>query len=266
MRTLNLFLLFFFLFALNSYSLPECKGGDPNKWNNCEGTVNLEGGDKYEGELRSGVTFHGQGTYTWADGQKYVGEWKNGAINGLGTLTWADGSKYVGEWKDFRRHGQGTYTSTKGIRSEGPWVEDEFKGEKKAGGECEGNDTAKWNNCIGTAFFHRGVDGKYVGEWKDGKRHGQGSYDIRANTYKYVGEWKDGKKHGMGTRKWDNRQEYEGEWKDDREHGKGYKTYPCFDPTRNDRPVEAVTSKNGVIKSRKCIKNCDYDSNGCHDF
>ena len=133
MRTLNLFLLFFFLFALNSYSLPKCKGGDPTKWNNCEGTVNLEGGNKYEGELRGGVTFHGQGTYTWADGQKYVGEWKNGAINGQGTLTWADGSKYVGEWKDFKRHGQGTYTSTKGNRFEGPWVEDEFKGEKNAG-------------------------------------------------------------------------------------------------------------------------------------
>ena len=30
--------------------------------------------------------------------------------NGYGTNTWADGEKYVGEWKDGKEHGQGTYT------------------------------------------------------------------------------------------------------------------------------------------------------------
>jgi hypothetical protein len=172
MRTLNLFLLFFFLFGLNSYSLPKCEGDDPTKWNNCEGTVNLEGGNKYSGELRSGVTFHGQGTYTWADGQKYVGEWKNGAINGQGTLTWADGSKYVGEWKDFKRHGQGTYTSTKGIRSEGPWVEDEFKGEKKAGGEkkADGVFTPQQMKNISYFYLTYHLQSQYCDEYVSSNR------------------------------------------------------------------------------------------------
>ena len=31
--------------------------------------------------------------------------------NGQGTRTYPNGSKYVGEWKDGERHGQGTYTS-----------------------------------------------------------------------------------------------------------------------------------------------------------
>ena len=75
MRTLNLFLLFFFLFALNSYSLPECEGDDFNKWDRCFGTAE-------------------QG------GEKYVGEWKDGKKHGKGTMTFPDGSKYVGEWKD----------------------------------------------------------------------------------------------------------------------------------------------------------------------
>lgn len=30
-------------------------------------------------------------------------------INGYGTNTWADGRKYVGEWKDNKMHGKGTY-------------------------------------------------------------------------------------------------------------------------------------------------------------
>ena len=43
---------------------------------------------------------HGQGKYTWNDGDKYDGKWKNGKENGFGTFTWANGDKYVGEFKD----------------------------------------------------------------------------------------------------------------------------------------------------------------------
>ena len=31
---------------------------------------------------------------------------------------------------------------------------------------------------------------KYVGEWKKGKRHGQGTYTF-SNGVRWVGEWKD---------------------------------------------------------------------------
>ena len=30
---------------------------------------------------------------------EYVGEYKDGKRHGQGTLTWSDGKKYVGEWK-----------------------------------------------------------------------------------------------------------------------------------------------------------------------
>ena len=35
--------------------------------------------------------------------------------------------------------------------------------------------------------------GKYEGEFKDGKKHGQGTY-IKTEGRKYVGEWKDGER------------------------------------------------------------------------
>jgi len=54
------------------------------------------------------------GTYTYANGDKYVGEWRDNRKHGQGTATlgpssqWA-GNKYTGEFRDDKRHGQGTY-------------------------------------------------------------------------------------------------------------------------------------------------------------
>ena len=45
-------------------------------------------------------TLDGQGTLTYANGTKYVGEWKDGLPNGQGTSTLPDGDKHVGEYKD----------------------------------------------------------------------------------------------------------------------------------------------------------------------
>ena len=53
---------------------------------------------------------------------------------------------------------------------------------------------------------------KYVGNLKDNKKHGQGTYTV-ANGAKYVGEWKGDKKHGQGTVTWPNGAKYVGEWK-----------------------------------------------------
>ena len=104
------------------------------------------------------------GTYTHADGSKYVGEYKNGKRHGQGTYTFASGSKYVGEWKDGKEHGQGIHTF--GHSSE--WAGD-----------------------------------KYVGEYKDGKRHGQGTYTYGQSGewagHEYVGKFKNGKFNGQGT-------------------------------------------------------------------
>jgi len=49
-------------------------------------------------------------TYTFPDGIQYVGEFRDGRINGQGTLTWPDGQKYVGEFSDNKMNGQGMIT------------------------------------------------------------------------------------------------------------------------------------------------------------
>jgi len=51
---------------------------------------------------------------------------------------------------------------------------------------------------------------KYMGEWKDGKRHGQGNMTYHDGS-KFVGKWKNGKEHGQGTNTLTNGEKYVGE-------------------------------------------------------
>ena len=60
---------------------------------------------------------------------------------------------------------------------------------------CQGSDASKWNNCYG--IWKSENSDKYVGEFKDGTRNGQGTY-IWTNGQKYVGEWKGGNQNGRG--------------------------------------------------------------------
>jgi hypothetical protein len=44
-------------------------------------------------------------------------------MNGHGTYTYANGERYVGEWKDDQKHGQGTYAYANGTKKQGQWKE-----------------------------------------------------------------------------------------------------------------------------------------------
>ena len=83
----------------------------------------------------------------------------------------------------------------------------------------------------GTIFYPYG-GGRYEGEWKDDKRHGQGtqfySLGIYSHGKRYEGEWKDHKMHGQGTFfRLDGSVLYNGEYKDGKRHGQGTFFYFC---------------------------------------
>ena len=88
--------------------------------------------------------------------------------------------------------------------------------------DCPTDQSLSFHNCFGTFIF----DGeKYVGEWKDDKKHGQGTLTFSSGE-KYVGEWKDDKRNGQGTNTFPSGQKYVGEWKDNKKHGQGTYTFP----------------------------------------
>lgn len=68
-----------------------------------------------------------QGTFTWPDGEKYVGEFRNDKRSGQGTFTWSNGEKYVGAFSDNKRHGRGVRYSADGlVLEQGLWENGEL--------------------------------------------------------------------------------------------------------------------------------------------
>ena len=108
-------------------NLPACQGTDVARWSNCFGSWDDSNGDKYVGEWKDGK-FNGQGTFSDECCYRYEGEFKDGKLDGYGTYD-NDSATCEGEWKGGKLDGQGT--------------------------------------CYGR-------DGGYVGEWKNDMRNGQG--------------------------------------------------------------------------------------------
>jgi hypothetical protein len=183
-----------------------------NYWTNCFGTYSWPDGGKYVGMFKDGK-FDGQGTSTSSNGNKYVGEFSDNKLNGQGTFYWSDGDKYVGEYKDNKRNGQGTYYYQ---------ADNQLKGDKYVGEHRNG-----MFNGVGTYTWSSG--NKYIGEFRNDKRTGQGTFYFLADDQwkgdKYVGEFLDGIRNGQGTYYWLNGDKFMGEIRGGAPNGKGTYTY-----------------------------------------
>ena len=76
---------------------------------------------------------HGNGTYIYANGDKYVGEWKNGKKDGQGTYTFVDGRIISGEFKKDKHWNITKYDT------EGKIVGSLMKGEEVVGKKDKGS-------------------------------------------------------------------------------------------------------------------------------
>ena len=166
--------------AGESFALPKCPSYvSPSNWTNCFATWFAPNGDKYVGEWKDGKK-HGQGTDSYTTGEKYVGGYKDGKKHGQGTDT-SYGRKYVGEYKD-------------GIK-EGSWVVYDHNGQLSSkntykDGKEEGLYEGYHDN--GQLFLKgKFKDGKEVGLWKG--YHPNGEIYLKEN-------FKDGKLHGSWER------------------------------------------------------------------
>ena len=84
-----------------------------------QGTFNFANGNIYKGDFVNGV-FEGIGRYDF-EGGYYEGEWKSGRYHGHGFLLFSDGSSYRGAFVDGVAHGKGEETSAEGKVQIGYW-------------------------------------------------------------------------------------------------------------------------------------------------
>ena len=110
--------------AGKSFALPPCPTDQNKRFHNCYGTYTWADGAKYVGEWKDGLT-HGQGTFFFAGGDKYIGEFKDALSHGQGIYTYVSGAKYIGEFKDDNRWTGIFYNAdgtVKGTYSNGVWI------------------------------------------------------------------------------------------------------------------------------------------------
>ena len=120
----------------------------------------------YEGAVNYNGEEHGQGTFVWDNGDKYVGSFAYRKFSGKGTYYYASGAKYIGEWQNDLKNGHGTMYFKNGNIYEGEWKNDKENG--------YGKETYSW--------------GYYEGQWKDGNWYGRGK-EVHSNGLIYEGIW-----------------------------------------------------------------------------
>ena len=80
----------------------------------------------------------------------------------------------------------------------------------------------KWTNCLGTMIYSN--RDKYVGEWEDGFKHGQGSMTW-SDGQTYVGEFKANYPSGQGTMTYSDGRIYDGQFEFSKREGQGTMTW-----------------------------------------
>lgn len=170
----------------------------------------------------------------------------------------SEGQHYSGEVDDEGRpHGVGKMEYEK--QSYQKWMDEDmaietYEGHFEHGKRCGFGRATFYKNGFGTPCYkgnwrddlpdgegryesYGGVTDKwYEGQWKAGKRHGQGKFYEHWDkgtfpTYNYEGQWADDKEEGEGSASWatpypySTPYTYEGQWKAGQKHGHGKHTY-----------------------------------------
>jgi len=134
-----------------------------------ESSFEFANGDRYIGEVRNGE-MHGIGTYYFACGDLYHGYFVNGSRDGIGIYTHSNGCQYQGEFCEGIPNGMGEYSYSNGDRYEGEFVEEEMSGS-------------------GTYYYANGD--QFIGSYKDGNPHGPGKY-VTSSGISFEGYWVNG--------------------------------------------------------------------------
>lgn len=152
---------------------------------------------------------NGYSVQEFADGTKYLGEFKNGEHNGQGVMFYRNGTKYVGGWKNNIRHGEGRIYREERLLKSGRW---EYGNLPELSYVQNGCLTGDCMNGIGIFLYKDGR--KVYGAFENGEIK-----DFAVCYYpdgsKYIGNWRNQRKHNIGIYYSNKGITQKGIWKDD---------------------------------------------------
>ncbi|PRP85687.1 hypothetical protein PROFUN_06521 [Planoprotostelium fungivorum] len=186
-----------------------------------QGKYTFTNGDVYEGDFKNGL-FHGVGMFKRDNGDCYTGDFKNDLFDGRGVYVYKDGERYEGEYSAGERHGRGKYTYRNGNVFEGEFVNGEMLGEGKYifsnGDKYHGSISG--GSFVGGTYIYSNGD-RYVGGFKGSSPEGHGTLHYAIGDA-YMGEFVKGKRHGQGKYIYkDHKHMHEGEYLNGKRHGPG---------------------------------------------
>ena len=167
-------------------------------------------GDTYEGEFNNKTwQLEGYGIYTYANGDRYEGEYLAGKQNGYGKVFFSSGDYAEGMFKNDKMNGPGEYHF-----KEVPGCESHCL-VKNVGIMRDGQISG-----IGTSYTETGAIG-YQGEFLNSLQHGRGiAYDESGFAF-YHGEFFQGEITGKGINYFKDGSYFEGEFENSYWHGRG---------------------------------------------
>lgn len=185
---------------------------------NGQGTFRFANGDKYVGKWANGQP-HGQGKYYFASRERYEGQFHYGKFEGYGTMHYPDGAYYSGGWKKNMKNGQGKLVRTNGTVTEGVWANGKYAGAQNNSGTVAQANNQKPSKPAANASNKPDVSGMrncnsvYC-------RSGNGFYNYPDGS-RWVGEFKEGVPAGKGTCYYAGGDRYEGQWLKGAPNGEG---------------------------------------------